>query len=434
MVLTARGAEQHSHGTDTAQAFINLALALGLPGTPRVRATARSPARATARAAASTARRPTSCPGYRKLDDPAARAHVAGVWGIDPDELPGPGLSAYEMLDRLGTAGGVAGAAGDGLQRRRLGPGREPGHATGSRRWTSSSSPTSSCPRPPRWPTSCCPTAQWAEEEGTMTNLEGRVIRRAPGPAAAGRRADDLAVLERARRPARSRRVFSADPREVFDELRRASAGGIADYAGISYERIDAEQGVFWPCPTEDHPGTPRLFADRFPTPDGRAQLHPGRATATGRAPDAEYPYVLTTGRVMEQYQSGTQTRRVPQPLAQAQVQPEAELHPDLARRHGIADGDLVELRTRRGRGEFRAHAHRRHPPGHRVRAVPLGRRVGRERADQPGARPAIADAGVQGLRRPRRPTVARAPTTPTPAHPTRADQPLRRPSEGPDA
>ena len=82
-----------------------------------------------------------------------------------------------------------------------------------------------------------------------------------------------------------SDRVFPTEPEEVFDELRRASAGGPADYAGITYQRIDAEQGVFWPCPTADHPGTPRLFLDRFATPDGRA-----RFLAVGQIGAAERP------------------------------------------------------------------------------------------------------------------------------------------------
>ena len=103
---------------------------------------------------------------------------------------------------------------------------------------------------------------------------------------------------------------FSAEPEIVFEELRRASAGGTADYAGISYDRIDAEQGVFWPCPATDHPGTPRLFTDRFATPDGRARFLRVEHVDAHERPDAEYPYVLTTGRVMAQYQSGTQTRR----------------------------------------------------------------------------------------------------------------------------
>jgi assimilatory nitrate reductase catalytic subunit len=198
------------------------------------------------------------------------------------------------------------------------------------------------------------PTAQWAEEDGTMTNLEGRVIRRRRALAPPPEVRTDLAVLaELADRLGRGRH-FSADPRTVFDELRRASAGGVADYAGISYERIDAEQGVFWPCPAEDHPGTPRLFADAFPTPDGRAQFVRVEHRDPAELPDRQFPYVLTTGRNMQHYQTGTQTRRI-RSLAMALPEPRAELHPDLARRHGIADGDMVELRTRRGRALLRA-------------------------------------------------------------------------------
>lgn len=150
------------------------------------------------------------------------------------------------------------------------------------------------------------------------------------------------------------RTFLSSDTREVFAELRLASAGGLADYAGISHERIDAEQGVFWPCPTEDHPGTPRLFTDSFPTSDGRASFIRVEYHEPDERPSPNYPYVLTTGRLMAQYQSGTQTRRVPSP-SQTQVQPEAQLHPHLARRLNIGSADIVQLSTRRGAANFRA-------------------------------------------------------------------------------
>jgi assimilatory nitrate reductase catalytic subunit len=199
------------------------------------------------------------------------------------------------------------------------------------------------------------PAAQWAEEDGTMTNLEGRVLRRRrvlrPPPGVA----DDLTLLATLAARLGHEHQFSADPREVFDELRRASAGGIADYSGITYERIDAEDGVFWPCPGADHPGTPRLFTESFPTPDGRARFVRVDHRDPAELPDARYPYVLTTGRIMQQYQSGTQTRRV-RGLTTSAGEPRAELHPDLARRHEISTGDWVELRTRRGRAVFRAH------------------------------------------------------------------------------
>ena len=303
-------------------------------------------------------------PGYRRLDDPAARAHVAGVWGIDPDELPKPGRSAYEMLDRLGTDGGVRALL------------------------VLASNPVVSAPHANRVTDRLnaldllvvsdifrsetagladvvLPTTQWAEEDGTMTNLEGRVLRRKRAlPPPPEVRSDLEVLVDLAHRLGRGR-YFSDDPRTVFDELRRASAGGIADYAGISYERIEAEQGVFWPCPAEDHPGTPRLFADGFPTPDGRARFIRVEHRDPAEMPDREFPYVLTTGRNMQQYQSGNQTRRV-HALTVALPEPRAELHPDLARRYGIADGDLVELRSRRGRAVFRA----RHHPGIRPDTV----------------------------------------------------------------
>src|SRR4030095_16592983 len=97
----------------------------------------------------------------------------------------------------------------------------------------------------------------------------------------------------------------------------------------------------FWPCPAEDHPGTPRLFADRFPTPDGRARFVRVEHRDPAELPDRDYPYVLTTGRLMQHSQSATQTRRV-RALVSDRPDPVVELHPDLARRHGIASSELV--------------------------------------------------------------------------------------------
>jgi assimilatory nitrate reductase catalytic subunit len=144
---------------------------------------------------------------------------------------------------------------------------------------------------------------------------------------------------------------FPADPEEVFEELRRASAGGAADYAGISYRRLVEEDGVFWPCPEEEHPGTPRLFLERFATEDGRARFVAVSHRAAAEEPDAEFPVHLTTGRVVSQYQSGAQTRRVAE-LNAAAPGPFVELHPRLAARIGVAEGEPVAVVSRRGRAE----------------------------------------------------------------------------------
>jgi assimilatory nitrate reductase catalytic subunit len=140
----------------------------------------------------------------------------------------------------------------------------------------------------------------------------------------------------------------------VFDELGRVSKGGLADYSGMSYERLLAGDAMYWPCSAEHPEGTPRLFADRFPTPDGKARFHAVRCTGPAEEPDDEFPLYLTTGRVLAHYQSGTQTRRVPSLLA-AEPRPFVEMHAQLASSHGIGAGDTVCLETRRGRAYFTA-------------------------------------------------------------------------------
>jgi assimilatory nitrate reductase catalytic subunit len=352
MILTARGAEQHSSGTETTSAFINLALGLGLPGRKHS-GFATLTGQGNGQGGREHGQKADQLPGYRRLDDPAARAHVAAVWGVAPEELPAPGRSAYEMLDRLGTDGGVrvllvlasniaVSAPHSTHVADRL---RSLDLLVVSDLFLSETAALADV---------VLPTTQWAEEQGTMTNLEGRVLLRQPaGPPPEVVRTDLEILTALAARLGRGT-FFSADPKVVFDELRRASAGGIADYAGITYERIIAEQGVFWPCPDETHPGTPRLFTDRFPTPDGRARFFPVVQQGPAEVPDAEYPYYLTTGRSLTHYQSGAQTRRV-RSLAAREPDAYVELHPHLARSLDLASTDPVRLRTRRGSGIFRA-------------------------------------------------------------------------------
>jgi assimilatory nitrate reductase catalytic subunit len=355
MIITARGAEQHSSGTDTAQAYINLALALGLPGRP-FSGYGTFTGQGNGQGGREHGQKADQLPGYRKLDDPAARAHVAAVWGIDPAELPYPGPSAYELLDRLGTDRGarvllvfgsnpLVSAPNANHVRDRL---RALDFLAVSDFFLSETAAEADV---------VFPTTQWAEEEGTITNLEGRVLLRAAATPPPEGVEDDLWTLTAIAGRLGRGKYFTSDPRQVFNELRRASAGGIADYAGISYERIVESDGIFWPCPSPTHPGTPRLFTEhpaRFATPDGRARFIKVEHRDPAETRDAGYPYLLTTGRVMQQYQSGNQTRRI-RALNLAGAEPRAELHPDLARRHGISGNDLIELRTRRGRAVFRA-------------------------------------------------------------------------------
>ncbi|MGW0225577.1 molybdopterin oxidoreductase family protein [Streptomyces tendae] len=352
MVLTARGPEQQAKGTDTVGAWINLCLATGRAGRP-LSGYGCLTGQGNGQGGREHGQKADQLPGYRKLTDPAARRHVAEVWGVDPDSLPGPGRSAYELLDALGT---------DVRSLLVMG-----------------SNPVVSAPRAAHVEErlrsldllAVCdvvlsetaeladvvlPVTQWAEETGTTTSLEGRVLlrRRALTPPDGIR--GDLEVLHALAGRLGVEKGFPTDPEEVFEELRRASAGGPADYSGIDYRRLAEENGVFWPCPAPTggdaaapHPGTPRLFLDRFATDDGRARFVPVAHRPSAEEPDDEYPVLLTTGRVVAQYQSGAQTRRVAE-LNAAAPGPFVELHPRLAARLGAAEGDPLAVVSRRGR------------------------------------------------------------------------------------
>ncbi|WP_024794337.1 molybdopterin oxidoreductase family protein [Tomitella biformata] len=344
-ILTARGAEQHATGTDTVAAVIGLALTLGLPGR-RGSGYGCLTGQGNGQGGREHGLKADQLPGYRKITDPAAREHVAAVWGVDPAELPGPGLSAYTLLDALGRPAGPRALLVHGANPAVSAP--RAGHV--AERLAALDllvvcdfvlSETAAMADV------VLPVLQWAEEEGTMTNLEGRVLRRrrAVEPPA-GARGELWVLAELARRLGRT--GFASEPVEVFDELRRASAGGPADYAGVSYARLDAGEALHWPCPDETHPGTPRLFLDRFATPNGRARFAAVAHRGPAEVPDAQYPLTATTGRVLTHYQSGAQTRRVPE-LAEAAGGMFVQVHPDIARQAGLVDGDAAAVVSRRG-------------------------------------------------------------------------------------
>jgi assimilatory nitrate reductase catalytic subunit len=343
MVLTARGAEQHAHGVDTATSWINLALALGLPGTPGS-GWGTLTGQGNGQGGREHGQKADQLPGYRSISDPAARAHVAGVWGVDPDSIPGPGRSAYELLDSLGDGGGPSAllvfASNPVVS--------APNARHVSQRLASLDLLVVSdlvLSETAALADVVLPTTQWAEESGTTTNLEGRVLlrRKALDPPVGVR--SDLEVLHALAARLGVAHGFSTDPVEVMEELGRASAGGVADYAGISHARLAAGEVLHWPCPSPEHPGTPRLFLDRFATPDGRARFVPVDQPEEREPVSEAFPLRLTTGRVAMQYQSGAQTRRIAALPGDAYV----ELHEDTADRLGIADGERVKVTTARG-------------------------------------------------------------------------------------
>jgi assimilatory nitrate reductase catalytic subunit len=346
MILTARGPEQQSHGVDNVLAFINLALALGKAGKPLCGYGCLT-GQGNGQGGREHGQKADQLPGYRRLDNPEHRAHIARVWGIAEQDLPQPGRSAYEMLDNMGANDGIRALLVFGSNLAVSAP--RAAHVESrldaldflvvSDFFLSETAEHADV---------VLPVAQWAEEEGTVTNLEGRVIlrQRAMHPPI-GVRTDTEILAALAGRLGWGG-SFPDQPAVIFEELRRASAGGVADYSGITYERIIRDEGVFWPCPNEDHPGTPRLFLDRFGHADGRARFHPVEFRPPAEEPDREFPLYLTTGRIMAQYQSGTQTRRIPA-LIQAAPRAFVQIHPSMARTYGIEDGEEVRLTTRRG-------------------------------------------------------------------------------------
>ncbi|MBW4718641.1 molybdopterin oxidoreductase family protein [Saccharothrix obliqua] len=363
-VLTARGTEQHANGTAMVSAWVNLALALGLPGVAGS-GYGTITGQGNGQGGREHGQKADQLPGYRKVDDPVARRHVAEVWGVPEAGIPGRGKSAYEILDAAGRPGGIrallvfgtnpvvsAPDAGRIAERLReldllvvsdfvLSETAEIAHAV-------------------------FPVTQWAEEDGTLTNLEGRVLlrRRALDPPD-GVRSDLDVISGIAVRLGQPAERFPTAPEEVFAELGRAGAGGPADYSGMSHERLRAGESLYWPCPSPDHPGTPRMFLDGFPLPGGRA-----RFAAVDHAPPPEttgdrFPLWATTGRLLPHYQTGTQTRRVGE-LTEAAPEVYVEVHPDTATRAGLAEGDRAKVTSARGSTSARV----RFEPGMRLDTV----------------------------------------------------------------
>ncbi|QIX25660.1 molybdopterin oxidoreductase family protein [Nocardioides sp. JQ2195] len=344
MVLTARGAEQHASGSDIVLGWINVALALGMCGREYAGYGCLT-GQGNGQGGREHGQKSDQLPGYRMIDDPAAREHVAGVWGVTPRSLPGRGKSAYELLSSLGEPEGVRALLVFGSNIVVSAPNAS---FVSSRLDALSLLVVADIVMSETAARAdvVLPITQWAEETGTMTNLEGRVILRQQAITPPRGVLSDLAILRGLASRLASPIAFSEDPEEIFAELARASAGGRADYAGISHDRVRKEQGVFWPCPDRAHPGTPRMFLSSFAHADGRARFHVVEHRGAVEQPDAEHPLHLTTGRVLAQYQSGAQTRRVRDLPDDG---PFVEIHPMLARRLGVDDGEEVRLTTRRG-------------------------------------------------------------------------------------
>jgi assimilatory nitrate reductase catalytic subunit len=352
-LLHARGIEHHSKGVENCMAALNLVVATGRIGREGC-GYAMVTGQGNGQGGREQGQKCDQLPGARDIENPAHREHIARVWGVEESTIPRTGLSAVPLLEAVhdGRIKGlllicfnpaVSLPDGDFI---RAALGRLEFCAVIDFFLSETAG----------YADVVLPGSLMEEDEGTTTSVEGRVVhhRQVIKPPA-GAREDWRIICDLARRLGAGDRFPYQSTQEIFEELRRASKGGVADYAGITWERIDREKGVFWPCPSEDHPGTPRLYEGaRFGHPDGKAHFQAVEWRPAAEEPDADYPIVLTTGRVVSHYLSGTQTRRIGG-LVDQYPQPLCEMHPRLAASLGVADGDVVRVESRRGAVVVRA-------------------------------------------------------------------------------
>ncbi|QKW23196.1 molybdopterin oxidoreductase family protein [Kitasatospora sp. NA04385] len=343
MACHARGIEHHTQGVENCLTVINLCTAtgnLGRPGAGYGTLTGQG----NGQGGREHGQKSDLLPGGRSINDPVHRRQIAAIWGIEESELPQAGTSMMEMVWQMqrGEIRGLIGVCNnpfvslpnyavvkDGYDKLEF-------HA----QFDFFLSETAANAHV------VFPVTTWAEDEGVMANAEARVVKhnKAQEPPE-GVRTDTWVLCEIARRLGEGSKFAFEGSRDVFDELRRASAGTVIDYYGITYERLEATGGLAWPCPSLDHPGTPRLFEDgRTYHPDGRVHLQAVEWHPPADPFSDEFPMRLTTGRTVAHFLSGNQTRRLGG-LVEQTPRPWVEIHPS----HGFRNGDPVRVVTRRG-------------------------------------------------------------------------------------
>jgi len=349
----AMGLNQSSVGVDKNVALLNLSLLTGQIGKPGA-----GPFSLTGQPNAMGGREvgglANLLAAHRDLADPAERALVQQHWNSGPIAAK-PGLTATEMFDALESGAMKA-------------------------IWIICTNPAVSMPNLSRveralksarlvvvqdisslsdtvpYADLVLPAAGWLEKQGTMTNSERRVTLLSKLADAPGEALPDVEILCRFAQKMGWAEAFTyPDESAIFDEHRALTRGTNIDMTGISHARLRAEGSLQWPCPSEVHPGTPRLFEDhRFLTPDFRARLHGPLYTPSAETTSERYPLILTTGRIRDQWHTMTRTGKVNK-LRQHLDTPYVELHPDDAEAQGIAEGDTVTIYNDRGAVRARA-------------------------------------------------------------------------------
>ena len=338
MILWGMGVSQHVHGTDNARCLIALALMTGQIGRP---GTGLHPLRGqnNVQGASDAGLIPMMLPDYHRVGDEPAAAAFERLWGARLDRRPG--LTVVEIL-RAANAREIRGMYIMGENPAMSDPDLR--HAR------EALAKLDLLVVQDIFPTETAvladvilPASAFPEKTGSFTNTDRMVqlARQAVDPPGQAR-PDLWIVVQMARRLGLDWRY--AHPREVFDEMRQ----GMASIHGIDWARLEREGSVTYPCPDENDPGHPVVFVDRFPTEDGRARLQHARPEPADEQPDADWPFVLITGRQLEHWHTGAMTRRA-QALDAIEPEATASLHPLDLRRLGLRPGDRAAIASRRG-------------------------------------------------------------------------------------
>jgi formate dehydrogenase major subunit len=338
MILWGMGISQHIHGTDNARCLIALCLMTGQVGRP---GTGLHPLRGqnNVQGASDSGLIPMVFPDYQRVDNNEARARFEKLWGAVLD--PKPGLTVVEIMH----------AVLDGKIRGMYIMGENPAmsdpdahharEALAKLDWlvVQEIFLTETC----YLADVILPATAWPEKDGTVTNTDrmvqlGRRALEAPGEAK-----EDLWIIQEL-----ARRIGLdwnyGGPRDVFNEMRK----GMNSIAGITWERLESESCVTYPCEKEGDPGQPVVFTDNFPTPTGRGKFVPADIIPAAERPDQQYPFVLITGRQLEHWHTGAITRRA-SVLDAIEPEPTASLHPLDLDAIGAKAGDVVTVESRRG-------------------------------------------------------------------------------------
>lgn len=335
-IVYSMGITQHTTGTDNVMALANLAMLTGNVGRE---STGVNPLRGqnNVQGACDLGALPNVYPGYQKVDDPEVKAGFEKAWGVP---LSGKaGLTVVEIIN----------AAAEGNVKGLYIMGENPMLSDPNLNHVKEALENLDflcvqdifLSETAQLADVVLPAASFAEKDGTFTNTERRVqrVRKALDPPGEARQDWEI-ICDVAGRLGYTMRY--ENPSEIMDEI--ASVTPI--YGGISFEHI-AGEGLQWPCSTKDHPGTIFLHKGEFKR--GRGKFHPTPFREAAELPDSEYPYILTTGRLLYHFHTGTMSRRS-EGLEKISPPVPFEIHPDDAEREGIVESDLVELATRRGK------------------------------------------------------------------------------------